>query len=130
MPTSKETSLQWKNKKRGEKKTFTNSFTVSASTSSKVIKIRRRAQNLLLNYTSTASYRDEESPLATKQPNSINVFTQFNSPSALEALSIVDARKFIKTFFFYSLPGVFFLFCSLHKLFWRELHPTAREQKA
>jgi hypothetical protein len=76
---------------------------------------KNTTRTFLPNYTINVereSYRDEESPVATKQPNSINVFTQFNSPSAL---SIVDARKFIKTLasFRFSLP--FFLLW--HQLF-------------
>lgn len=37
------------------------------------------------------SYRDEESPVATTGHNSINVFTQFNSPSASNS---IDCRCF------------------------------------
>lgn len=60
---------------------------------------KNRITTLRLSANIIGSYRDEESPMATTGHNSINVFTQFNSPSAFGSIDwreecVKSSRRF------------------------------------
>lgn len=97
------TASLWKIRRK-----LSHSFPVHATSSLKVIKTQRGSHSLFHLYIN-GSYRDEESPVATTQPNSINVFTQFNSPSASSFIDCRYSKIHENIFLFFALQNYFLL---------------------